>query len=102
MSGFQRKENSHREANAGFRARGARGRCAFRAANLSSHLAFPEAQKPAAGLGEDRRWVGVGVQLQGKPPEHQYNSFKRFPPIVPSGCAELVKTPISPGNNLKM
>lgn len=71
--GSQRQENSHSEARAGFRARGARGRCAFRGAHRSSRGARFRGRRaaggrPPSGSGNRslaRRWR---VQLRGKPP----------------------------------
>ena len=86
MEVSQRKENSHSEAGAGFRARGARGRCASRGANLPSRRALPGAQT----LGRPPR----GPRLPGEAPtptQRPRHLAKRFPPIVPPGCAELAK-----------
>lgn len=77
MRGSQRKENSHGEAQEGFLASEARGRCAVRGAILSSPLCAWRALNSWWPASERT------LQLQGNRPKHQYNLFKLFLPIVP-------------------
>lgn len=82
----------------GFRAREARGRCAFCGANLSSRGAL--AGRRAAG---DQPPERTAAQLQGKPPSTHisYCSFSRQ--LCPHpGCAEPAKTPRFPGTDFKL
>ena len=75
-SGSQTLENSQREAGAGFRARGARGRCALRGSHRSSRGARFRGRRAAGG--RPRRGWGIAAWLR----------------VDPRSCEESPQTPV--------
>lgn len=77
-SGSQRLENSQREAGAGFRARGARGRCALRGSHRSSRGVHFRGRRAAGRRPRGERDRGIAAWLC----------------VDPRSCEESPQTPV--------